>query len=133
MTGILLVRDPLEPMVAVGLILEGLKILQVHVKVTSHVQEEVLPDQKHLQGIPTSLPEVMIHIGPHHPLHVALPAAETVVLVVEASAVALVVVALAEAEASVAVLAAVALAEAEASVAAEVAVVAAEAVEDRLL
>ena len=133
MTGILLVRDPLEPMVAVGLILEGLKILQVHVKVTSHVQEEVLPDQKHLQGIPTSLPEVMIHIVPHHPLHVALPAAETVVLVVEASAVALVVVALAEAEASVAVLAAVALAEAEASVAAEVAVVAAEAVEDRLL
>ena len=133
MTGILLVRDPLELMVAVGLILEGLKILQVHVKVTSHVQEEVLPDQKHLQGIPTSLPEVMIHIVPHHPLHVALPAAETVVLVVEASAVALVVVALAEAEASVAVLAAVALAEAEASVAAEVAVVAAEAVEDRLL
>lgn len=131
MTGILLVRDPLEPMVAVGLILEGLKILQVHVKVTSHVQEEVLPDQKHLQGIPTSLPEVMIHTVPHHPLHVALPAAETVVLVVEASAVALVVVALAEAEASVAVLAAVALAEA--SVAAEVAVVAAEAVEDRLL
>ena len=124
MTGILLVRDPLEPMVAVGLILEGLKILQVHVKVTSHVQEEVLPDQKHLQGIPTSLPEVMIHTVPHHPLHVALPAAETVVLVVEA---------LAEAEASVAVLAAVALAEAEASVAAEVAVVAAEAVEDRLL
>lgn len=118
-------------MVAVGLILEGLKILQVHVKVTSHVQEEVLPDQKHLQGIPTSLPEVMIHTVPHHPLHVALPAAETVVLVVEASAVALVVVALAEAEASVAVLAAVALAEA--SVAAEVAVVAAEAVEDRLL
>ena len=133
MTGILLVRDPLEPMVAVGLILEGLKILQVHVKVTSHVQEEVLPDQKHLQGIPTSLPEVMIHTVPHHPLHVALPAAETVVLVVEASAVVLVVVALAEAEASVAVLAAVALAEAEASVAAEVAVVAAEAVEDRLL
>jgi len=120
-------------MVAVGLILEGLKILQVHVKVTSHVQEEVLPDQKHLQGIPTSLPEVMIHTVPHHPLHVALPAAETVVLVVEASAVALVVVALAEAGASVAVLAAVALAEAEASVAAEVAVVAAEAVEDRLL
>ena len=111
-------------MVAVGLILEGLKILQVHVKVTSHVQEEVLPDQKHLQGIPTSLPEVMIHTVPHHPLHVALPAAETVVLVV---------VALVEAEASVAVLAAVALAEAEASVAAEVAVVAAEAVEDRLL
>ena len=129
-------------MVAVGLILEGLKILQVHVKVTFHVQEEVLPDQKHLQGIPTSLPEVMIHIVPHHPLHVALPAAETVVLVVEASAVALVVVALAEVEASAVALVVVALAEAEASVAvlaaeasvaAEVAVVAAEAVEDRLL